>query len=67
MGERIPGLGEKLLRYRAKYNLSQDELAERLKVTKQTIRNIEANKGGITPLTKTKVMMLLEQEAEREV
>lgn len=67
MGVRIPWLGDELLRYRAKYNLSQDELAERLKVTKQTIRNIEANKGGITPLTKTKVMMLLEQEAEREV
>ena len=55
-------LGERILKYRAKHDLSQKEFAEIARVSTQTIYSIE--KGTQTPgkLTFEKIALLLEEE-----
>lgn len=56
-------LPELMVRYRAKHNLTQDELARRCNLTKATVNAIEAGKrAGITKLTRAKILNAIESE-----
>lgn len=57
-------LSERIVRYRAKHNLSQQEFADTCKLTKQTIGAIESGRHGITKLTRAKIMNVLESDKE---
>lgn len=52
-------LSEKILMYRAKNNISQEEMALRCGVTKQTIFNLEHELQSPTNLTKAKINLVL--------
>lgn len=55
-------LADQIVRYRAKYNLNQQQFAERCGLTKQTIGAIESGLHGVTKLTKAKIMRIIEEE-----
>lgn len=53
-------LSQEILRYRAINNISQQEMADRCRVTKQTIFNIEHEIQDPTNLTVTKIRLVLD-------
>ena len=53
-------LSNDILMYRAKNNISQQEMANRCRVTKQTIFNIEHGLQDPTKLTEAKVRLVIE-------
>lgn len=55
-------LSERMLEYRAKHNLSQEEFAEKAKLCLMTISAIETNKRPPNPLTRAKIEMVLKEE-----
>lgn len=57
-------LGQEILMYRAQHNISQTEMANRCKVTKQTIFNIEHEIQDPTALTQAKIRMIIGKEGE---
>lgn len=57
-------LSQEILKYRAVHNISQQEMANRCRVTKQTIFNIEHEIQDPTELTQMKIKMVLEKGAE---
>lgn len=57
-------LSQEILKYRALHNISQQEMANRCRVTKQTIFNIEHEIQDPTELTQMKIKMVLEKGAE---
>lgn len=54
-------LSQEILKYRAVHNISQQEMANRCKVTKQTIFNIEHELQDPTELTQMKIKMVLQE------
>jgi len=54
-------IGDEILVYRAKHNISQGEMANRCNVTKQTIFNIEHGIQEPTRLTKAKIRLVLDK------
>ena len=54
--------GEKILNYRAKYNLSQLEMAKLCTLTVQTICNIENGVQNPSKLTKQKILRIIEKD-----
>lgn len=62
LGDELYNLTEMIVRYRAKYDLNQEEFAKRCGLTKQTIGSIESGRHGITKLTRAKIMQVLEEE-----
>ena len=56
-------LGKEILRYRAKHNLTQTELADKLGVALITIHRAEKN-GTCGKLTRIKFEELLKEEGE---
>ena len=64
MGANIDGLSDRIVRYRAKHDLNQDEFARRCGLTKQTIGAIESGRHGVTKLTKAKIVQILEESEE---
>ena len=60
-------LGEKIVCYRAKYNLSQTEMAKLCKLTLQTIWNIENGVQTPTRLTKQKILNVISKGKENEI
>ena len=57
-------LGQEILMYRAKHNISQTEMANRCNVTKQTIFNIEHEIQDPTALTQAKIRMVIGKEGD---
>ena len=55
---------DEILQYRARENLSQLAFAERVGLSKGTIAGIEAGTQTPTPLTVTKIRLLINQEEE---
>lgn len=55
-------LGEKILKYRAKHDMSQVEFARKCGVTVQTICNIENGIQNPSKLTKQKILILIAEE-----
>lgn len=53
-------LPQEILQYRAVNNISQQEMADRCRVTKQTIFNIEHGLQDPTELTKMKIRLVLD-------
>ena len=53
---------EKILNYRAKYNLSQLEMAKLCNLTVQTIYNIENGVQNPSKLTKQKILRIIEND-----
>ena len=56
------GLGERILKFRAKNDLSQKTLAEMCKVSRQTIFMIEKYDIRIAPLTQEKIELVIGKE-----
>lgn len=59
-------LSQEILKYRAVHNISQQEMANRCRVTKQTIFNIEHEIQDPTELTQMKINMVLEKGADND-
>jgi transcriptional regulator with XRE-family HTH domain len=59
-------VSDKLLNYRAKKNLTQKDLAAKLKISNRTISLIENQDDEITILTLLKVKFRLEDLEEKE-
>ncbi len=59
-------LGDEIIRYRARHNLSQTEFANLCGLTKQTIGTIESGRpgrsGNISRITREKVMMVIRDD-----
>ena len=55
-------LPERMLDYRAKNNMSQRELAEKVKVTIQTINSIERGLQEPSRLTRRKIELVIGEE-----
>ena len=55
-------LPERMLDYRAKNNMSQRELAEKVKVTIQTINSIERGLQEPSRLTRKKIELVIGEE-----
>ena len=57
-------LGDEIIRYRAKHNLSQTEFANLCGLTKQTIGTIESGRpgrsGNVSRITREKILMVIE-------
>lgn len=60
-------LGEKILEYRAKHNLSQEDFANLVQVHVMTINAIENNKRNPLRKTAKKIEMFLNREEEVNV
>ena len=54
-------LKDRILRYRAKKGITQQEMADRVGVTRQTIAAAESG-GTISAITETKIKMLIEED-----
>lgn len=61
MAEVIRSLPDLIVRYRARYNLTQAEFAKLVGVTTQTIGAIESGKHGATKLTQAKIIQVIEK------
>lgn len=59
-------LGEKMIEYRARKNISQTVLAEECGVTLQTINSIENGRQTPSKLTEAKIRRVVEQEEATE-
>ena len=57
-------LPERMLDYRAKNNMSQRELAEKVKVTIQTINSVERGLQEPSRLTRKKIELVIGEEEE---
>ena len=59
-------LGEKVIRYRGRHNMSQDDFAKVCGLSRATIVSIESGalrgRAGITALTKAKILNIIESE-----
>ena len=55
-------LREKILKYRATHDMSQEALAKKCGLSKQTLNYIETGKQNPTALTKTKILLVIEKE-----
>lgn len=55
-------LSDNIIRYRAKHDLSQEQMAKKCGITKLTIFNIEHGKQTPTPKTEMKIRMVLEED-----
>lgn len=55
-------LRERILQFRAKYNLSQEDFANLCKLNVMTINSIETGKRKPTQLTETKIKMTMEEK-----
>lgn len=62
MNKELDILRQKMLNYRARYNLSQNKFAELCKLTPQTVCNIENGVQEPSKLTKQKILNLVEKE-----
>lgn len=57
-------LGQRMVRYRAKHNLSQEELATMCKLSIMTICNVETNQREPTRLTVAKIEQVINEQQE---
>lgn len=55
-------LKERILMYRAKYNMSQEDFANKAHVNVMTINGIETDKRKPTQRTATKIEMVLKED-----
>lgn len=55
-------LQEKMIRYRAMHNISQEEFARRCGLSKQTVYAVENSIQEPSKITKEKIIILLEGE-----
>lgn len=58
----MKSLGERILEYRARHNISQEDFANLAKVNVMTINSIENDKRKQTKLTISKIEMVLREE-----
>ncbi len=59
-------LKERILNYRAKHNISQEDFANRCQVNVMTINTIETEKRKPTQLTVAKIEMILREDEEND-
>lgn len=59
-------LANRLVRYRAKYRLTQKELAEQCGVSTMTISNVERNIQEPNRVTLTKILMVVGEGEKNE-
>ena len=55
-------LGERIIQYRAKYNISQEDFANRVQVNVMTINAVENDKRKPTRLTIGKIERVLRED-----
>lgn len=55
-------LGEKILEYRARHNISQEDFANRAQVNVMTINSVENGKRTPTKLTMVKIERVLRED-----
>jgi len=60
-------LKDRILEYRARHNVSQEEFANLCQVNVMTINTIETEKRKPTNLTKAKIEMVLRKDGENNV
>ena len=57
-------LGEKMIRYRAKHRMTQEEFSKLAGISIQTISYIEREKQAPSRITKAKIEMIIEEDEE---
>lgn len=63
MNDKCKALGEQVLEYRARHNISQEDFANLAKLNVMTVNAIENNKYNPTKLTVRKIEIVLRGEA----
>ncbi len=59
-------LQEQMVRYRAKHNISQTELAQRCGISVQTANSVENGLQEPSKLTRAKIELVVNEEVESE-
>lgn len=59
-------LGERIIRYRARNDLTQAQFAQACNVSRQTIFLIEKYNVGVTALTRAKIELVIGKEEKEE-
>ena len=67
MSEQENDMGTRILAYRARYNLSQQDFANRAKLSIMTVNAIENGKRKPAKLSRAKIEKVLKGEPENEV
>ena len=57
-------LSEKMIQYRAKENITQQELADRCNLSKQAVHLIETGKRNPSKVTKAKIEIVIGKEED---
>lgn len=57
-------LGQRILQYRARHNISQEDFANRAQVNVMTINSVENEKRNCTRLTQTKIENVLKEDEQ---
>ena len=63
----MDSLKDRILRYRARHNMSQEDFANIVQVNVMTINTIETGKRKPTQLTAAKIEMVLRKDVEENV
>lgn len=63
----MDSLKDRILRYRARHNMSQEDFANLAQVNVMTINTIETGKRKPTQLTEAKIEMVLRKDVEENV
>lgn len=59
-------LGERVIEYRARHNISQEDFANLAKVNVMTINSVENEKRKQTRLTERKIELVLQEEGSND-
>lgn len=59
-------LQEKMVTYRAKHNISQAELANRCKLSLQTVHSIESGLQSPSRVTEAKIRLIVDDDDKEE-
>lgn len=60
-------LSQRMLEYRAKHNMSQEDFAIKANVCLMTVNAVETGKRTPTRLTQTKIEMILQEDEPNEI
>ena len=63
----MESLRQRIIRYRARHNMSQEDFANLAQVNVMTINTIETGKRKPTQLTEAKIEMVLRKDVEEDV
>ena len=63
-GEQVSDIGQRMVEYRAKHNISQEEFAIKAHVCLMTVNHVENGKREPTKLTRAKIEQIIKEDEQ---